>query len=120
MGINLYIIKMSSNKYLIMIGPAGCGKGTQCEFLVKKLGFEQLSTGDMLRAAVAEGSELGKIAGALMKEGKLVNDDLVIGIIKDKLATIPDKSVLFDGFPRTLIQANKLDEMLSEKGFEIT
>lgn len=101
---------------LILFGPAGAGKGTKAPFLVEALGIPQLSTGDMLRAAVAAGTELGKIADGLMKSGGLVDDDLVLGIVKDRIA-LPDcaKGFILDGFPRTLKQAQLLDIVLGDE-----
>jgi len=106
-------------KYVILLGAPACGKGTQCNLLVNKYGFKQFSTGDMLRAAVTEGTELGLKADTLMKAGKLVDDDLVISIIKDNLVKYKNDSILFDGFPRTIPQAEKLDQMLKADGKSI-
>jgi adenylate kinase len=102
---------------LILFGPPGAGKGTQAKVLQEERGLVQLSTGDMLRAAVAAGTDLGRKAKPLMDLGKLVPDDLVIGIIGERLEK-PDcaKGVIFDGFPRTVAQAKALDEMLAGLG----
>jgi adenylate kinase len=102
---------------LILFGPPGAGKGTQAKVLQDERGLIQLSTGDMLRAAVAAGTELGKKAKPLMDLGQLVPDDLVIGIIAERLEK-PDcaKGVIFDGFPRTVAQAKALDTMLAGQG----
>lgn len=91
---------------LILLGPPGAGKGTQAKFICEEFGIVQISTGDMLRAAIAAGTELGKIAKEVIAQGKLVSDDLILGLVKERLAR-PDcaKGYLFDGFPRTLAQA---------------
>jgi adenylate kinase len=105
---------------LILFGPPGAGKGTQAKVLQDERGLVQLSTGDMLRAAVAAGTELGKKSKAIMDRGDLVPDDLVIGIIAERLDK-PDtaKGVIFDGFPRTVAQARALDTMLAGRGRKI-
>ncbi len=105
---------------IILIGPPGAGKGTQARLLEEGRGLVQLSTGDMLRAAVAAGSDIGKRAKAIMDAGKLVCDEIVIGIIADRIEE-PDcrKGVIFDGFPRTLVQADALGALLKSKGRKI-
>jgi adenylate kinase len=105
---------------IILLGPPGAGKGTQARILVERDGMVQLSTGDMLRAAVAAGSDVGKRAKAVMDAGDLVTDDIVIGIISDRLDE-PDieGGAIFDGFPRTLAQADALGELLSQKGMTL-
>ncbi|MEO0440533.1 MAG: adenylate kinase [Pseudomonadota bacterium] len=102
---------------IILLGPPGAGKGTQAGRLEDEHGMIQLSTGDMLRAAVKAGTEVGLKAKALMDAGELVPDEVVSGIIGDKLDELgPDQGVIFDGYPRTAAQAESLDEILSARG----
>jgi adenylate kinase len=105
---------------LILFGPPAAGKGTQARRLVETRGMVQLSTGDMLRAAIASGSELGLKVEGIMQRGELVTDEIVIGLIHDRLPALEGTGgAIFDGFPRTLAQAKALDAMLAAAGQRI-
>ena len=106
-----------SARHLLLLGPPGAGKGTQAQRLVERLGIPQISTGDMLRAAVRAGSEVGRRAKAYMDAGKLVPDEVVIDVAEQRLAQ-PDakKGFILDGFPRTAAQADALDKILPKLG----
>ena len=107
--------------YILLMGPPGAGKGTQAANLVQKYNIPHISTGDMFRAAVKEGTELGKKAKACMDAGQLVPDEITIGIVKERLAK-PDcaKGFILDGFPRTVEQADALDGILKELSIRLT
>ena len=101
---------------IILLGPPGAGKGTQARFLVEKRNMIQLSTGDMLREAKNSGSEMGNLVAEVMARGDLVTDEIVIGLIKEKISDEKGGGIIFDGFPRTLKQADALGKLLEECG----
>ena len=101
---------------IILLGPPGAGKGTQAHILVEKRGMIQLSTGDMLREAKDSGTEMGKRVAEVMARGDLVTDEIVIGLIREKIQGDNGGGFIFDGFPRTLAQADALDDLLAETG----
>jgi adenylate kinase len=105
---------------LVLLGPPGAGKGTQAALLEKERSLDKLSTGDILRAAVAAGTELGRKAGDIMERGQLVPDELVIGLIAERLdAGSNGDGFILDGFPRTIAQAEALDRLLQERGQDL-
>ena len=104
---------------IILFGPPGAGKGTQAQILVERYNLKQLSTGDMLREAIKEGSDLGKEAKAIMDRGELVSDEIILSMIKEKLENVESQGFIFDGFPRNLEQARALDEILHELKLEL-
>ena len=101
---------------IIFLGPPGAGKGTQARFLVEKRNMIQLSTGDMLREAKNSGSEMGNLVAEVMARGDLVTDEIVIGLIREKISGEKGRGFIFDGFPRTLKQADALGKLLEECG----
>jgi len=106
---------------VILLGPPGCGKGTQAARLKEKYGLIPLSTGDMLRAAVAAGTDVGMKAKAIMEAGHLVPDDMVVGVIADRIGErdVQKAGFVLDGFPRTVAQAKSLDEMMKRMGWTL-
>jgi len=104
---------------IILLGPPGAGKGTQASTLVSERNMVQLSTGDMLREAKTSGTEMGNRVAAVMERGELVTDEIVIGLIREKLTGADAEGFIFDGFPRTLPQADALGELMEEIGAKI-
>jgi len=115
------VVEGGQRTILILLGPPGAGKGTQARMLEEDFGLVQLSTGDLLRAAVAAGTEAGRKAKAVMESGQLVSDEIVLAVLKDRMAE-PDVSrgVILDGFPRTAGQAAALDALLAAAGEGVT
>jgi adenylate kinase len=110
---------MALNRALIFLGPPGAGKGTQAKRIAERYGVPHLSTGDMLREAVSRGTELGKLAKPIMDSGELVPDDLIMRMVEERLSRPDSKGgVVFDGFPRTIPQAEALDRILGHHGFK--
>jgi len=106
---------------IVLFGPPGAGKGTQSEKLIEKYNIEHLSTGDLFRKHLGEGTALGKLARKYMDEGNLVPDEVVIGMVEDKINhSLDANGVIFDGFPRTVAQAEALDNLLKKKGTAIS
>lgn len=105
-------------KNIVIFGAPGSGKGTQSEFIIEKYGLFHISTGDVLRKQIAQGTELGKVADEYISKGKLIPDELMIDILDDVLSTNPETAhgVIFDGFPRTINQAVSLDKLLEKRG----
>ncbi|MEO1239386.1 MAG: adenylate kinase [Pseudomonadota bacterium] len=101
---------------VILLGPPGAGKGTQAEMLAKARGMVQLSTGDMLREAKDSGTEMGQRVAEVMARGELVTDEIVVGLIEEKLKTTKSNGFIFDGFPRTVAQADALLQLLKRNG----
>jgi adenylate kinase len=106
---------------VILLGPPGCGKGTQAARLKERYGVLPLSTGDMLRAALAAGTDVGKKAKAIMEAGQLVPDDVVVGVIAERIGQpdVQTQGFVLDGFPRTVAQAKSLDEMMEKRGWTL-
>ena len=111
---------MKKHIQIILLGPPGCGKGTQAQKLINEFGFVQLSTGDMLRAAISKGTEIGVEAKSIIDKGELVSDEIVIGIVRERIFSKECESgYMLDGFPRTLAQAEKLNQILSDRNKKI-
>ena len=111
---------MKKHIQIILLGPPGCGKGTQAQKLINEFGFVQLSTGDMLRAAISQGTEIGVEAKSIIDKGELVSDEIVIGIVRERIFSKEcERGYMLDGFPRTLAQAEKLNQILSDRNKKI-
>ena len=111
---------MKKHIQIILLGPPGCGKGTQAQKLINEFGFVQLSTGDMLRAAISKGTEIGLEAKSIIDKGELVSDEIVIGIVRERIFSKEcERGYMLDGFPRTLAQAEKLNQILSDRNQKI-
>ena len=111
---------MKKHIQIILLGPPGCGKGTQAQKLINEFGFVQLSTGDMLRAAIRKGTEIGEQAKSIIDKGELVSDEIVIGIVRERIfGKECERGYMLDGFPRTIAQAEKLDQILSDHNQKI-
>ncbi len=113
---------MNTKKHIILFGAPGAGKGTQAKLLMEKRSFKQISTGEILRNEVKQGTELGKKVKEIMESGQLVSDDLIIDILRNAVAKVPEgvAGIIYDGFPRTVPQAEALEKMLAESGQEIS
>lgn len=109
------------SKKLLIMGPPGAGKGTQASNIVEKYGVCHISTGDMFRAAIKQGTEMGKLAQSFMEKGELVPDSVTVGIVRDRLAEddCKNKGFLLDGFPRNLDQAHELDKIMTDLGYNL-
>lgn len=108
-----------AGRHIVILGPPGSGKGTQAVRIAQELGLEHLSTGDVLRRAVANKTPLGEKAGGFMKQGLLVPDEVMLGLIQEELDRLGDTGWILDGFPRTLAQAEALDGQLEERAVKI-
>ena len=119
MPVQAYIYLMMKN--IVIFGAPGSGKGTQSALIIEKYGLFHISTGDVLRAQIAQGTELGKVADAYISQGKLIPDELMIDILDNVLSTNAEAAngVIFDGFPRTINQAVALDALLEKRGAKL-
>lgn len=121
MCICLYYIVSFFMLNIVIFGAPGSGKGTQSELMIKKYGLKHISTGDLLRAEIKAGTELGKIAERYISEGHLVPDEIVVDMLEDLIKrNLDKKGFIFDGFPRTLAQGEALDRMLEKNGLSVT